>query len=160
MPFPHFSEVFPYYYDTAQLKLKLLHYVVLPMLKRDQGTIPRLRVKFWQCCSASHEERLWDRQEAMWERELKRWDAERALWTMREQQMQQQICDLQALVVSGSCLTRSRTDSVLRMVCLTAVHDQPRGTLLYGNAISSRLRFHCHVRCSLVMGVSHQKPIF
>ena len=57
------------------------------------------------CCSTSHEERLWARQEVMWERDMKRWDAERALWTMREQQMQQQISDLQALVVSGSCLT-------------------------------------------------------
>ena len=43
---------------------------------------------------------MWDRQDAMWERELKRWDAERALWTVKEERLQQQIGDLQALVVS------------------------------------------------------------
>lgn len=36
----------------------------------------------------------------MWDRELKRWDAERALWTVKEERLQQQISDLQALVVS------------------------------------------------------------
>ena len=74
------------------------------------------------CCSTSHEERLWARQEAMWERDVKRWDAERALWTLREQQMQQQICDLQALVVSGGSLTWGKTKAVLWMVCTPAVH--------------------------------------
>ena len=37
----------------------------------------------------------------MWDREMKRWDAERALWTVREERLQQQIANLQALVVSN-----------------------------------------------------------
>ena len=39
----------------------------------------------------------------MWDREMKRWDAERALWTVKEERLQQQIADLQALVVSTVC---------------------------------------------------------
>ena len=31
---------------------------------------------------------------------MKRWDAERALWTVKEERLQQQIAELQALVVS------------------------------------------------------------
>ncbi|CAL5223600.1 g6139 [Coccomyxa viridis] len=49
--------------------------------------------------TSSYEERLWDRQDAMWDREMKRWDAERALWTVREERLQQQIANLQALVI-------------------------------------------------------------
>lgn len=58
---------------------------------------------------------------------MKRWDAERALWTMREQQLQQQISDLQALVVSGSCLTRGKINAV----CTSAMHDLSRGACLH-----------------------------
>ncbi len=46
---------------------------------------------------------MWDRQDAMWDREMKRWDAERALWTVKEERLQQQVANLQALVVSSYC---------------------------------------------------------
>lgn len=65
--------------------------------RRDERFVPL-------CSNSTYDDRIWDRQDAMWDREMKRWDAERALWTVKEERLQQQIADLQALVVSTVCM--------------------------------------------------------
>ena len=78
---------------------------------------------------------------------MKRWDAERALWTMREQQMQQQISDLQGLVVRGSCLTCGKIDAV----CTSATHDLLRRPRLRDSAVGSLPHLCWHAQALLVM---------
>ena len=116
----------------------------------DFSPFTRYKIVYYYC-SASHEERLWARQEVMWERDMKRWDAERALWTMREQQMQQQICDLQALVVSDSCSTWGKIDAFPWMMCHPAMHNHTQGPHLHDSRVGSPLYRCSHAKLPLVM---------
>ena len=118
MPSVPLSNIFIYLFDTVSFSCFAALGIWTQLISSATHDIILRSGPCCRCCSTSHEERLWARQEVMWERDMKRWDAERALWTMREQQMQQQISDLQGLVVSCSCLTCGKTDAV----CTPAKH--------------------------------------
>jgi len=58
----------------------------------------------------------------MWEREMRRWDAERALWTVKEQELQQQISALQALVVRKSAYPQTPPEKVASSASRGVLH--------------------------------------